>query len=100
VTRRIAKRGIADVKALHKSAAERIRESAQEFFYLQGIRAVGVDKIVTRPGFTKPSLYRSFPSKDELAADYLRDYGDDYLRRFDASIAERPDDPRARCGCG
>ena len=96
MTRRIAKRGIADVKALHKPAAERIRESARELFYLEGIRAVGVDKIVTRAGVTKPSLYRSFPSKDRLAADYLRDHGDDSLRRFDAAITGQPDDPRGQ----
>lgn len=96
MTRRTAKRGNAVVKAPHKPAAQRIRESAQELFYLEGIRAVGVDRIVTRAGVTKPSLYRSFPSKDELAAGYLRDHGDDYLRRFDAAISERPDDPRGQ----
>jgi AcrR family transcriptional regulator len=96
VTRRTAKRGNVVVKTRHKPAADRIRESAQELFYIEGIRAVGVDRIVTRAGVTMPSLYRSFPSKDELAADYLRDHGDDYLRRFDAAIAECPDDPRGQ----
>jgi AcrR family transcriptional regulator len=96
VTRRTPKRAAAGGKASHKPAAERIRESAQELFYLEGIRAVGVDRIVTRAGVTKPSLYRSFPSKDELAAGYLRDHGDDYLRRFDAAIAEKPDNPRGQ----
>jgi AcrR family transcriptional regulator len=79
-----------------KRAAERIRESARELFYRQGIRAVGIDEIVTRAGVTKPSLYRSFPSKDELAADYLRDHGQERLRLFDAALAERPDDPRGQ----
>ena len=55
-------------------AADRIRQTARDLFYREGIRAVGVDEIVTRAGVTKPSLYRSFPSKDELAAAYLRDY--------------------------
>lgn len=78
-----------------KLAAERIRETARDLFYRQGIRAVGVDEIVARAGVTKPSLYRSFASKDELAAACLRDRSDDYLRRFDAALAEHPDDPRA-----
>jgi AcrR family transcriptional regulator len=78
-----------------KRAAERIRESAHDLFYRRGIRAVGVDEIVMRAGVTKPSLYRSFPSKDELAADYLRHMSEDGLARFDATIAARPDDPRA-----
>ena len=60
-------------------AIDRIRESAQELFYNEGIRAIGVDEIVNRAGVTKPSLYRSFASKDELAAAYkamnIRDDG-------------------------
>lgn len=78
-----------------KRAAERIRETARDLFYRQGIRAVGVDEIVERAGVTKPSLYRSFASKDELAAACLRDRSDDYLRRFAAALDEHPDDPRA-----
>lgn len=79
-----------------KRAAERIRESARDLFYRQGIRAVGVDEIVSHAGVTKPSLYRSFPSKDELAADYLRHMGEDGLARFDATIAADPSDPRGQ----
>jgi AcrR family transcriptional regulator len=79
----------------NKLAAERIRETARDLFYRQGIRAVGVDEIVARAGVTKPSLYRSFASKDELATACLRDRSDDYLRRFDAAMAAYPDDPRA-----
>jgi AcrR family transcriptional regulator len=79
----------------NKLAGERIREAARDLFYRQGIRAVGVDEIVARAGVTKPSLYRSFASKDELATACLRDRSDDYLRRFDAALAEFPDDPRA-----
>jgi len=77
-------------------AVDRIRESAQELFYREGIRAVGVDEIVNRAGVTKPSLYRSFPSKDELAAAYLRDYDEAFWQRFDQGAAEYPDDPRAQ----
>jgi AcrR family transcriptional regulator len=77
-----------------KRAAERIRESARDLFYRQGIRAVGVDEIVARAGVTKPSLYRSFLSKDELIADYLRLMGEEGLVRFDAIIAANPSDPR------
>lgn len=77
-----------------KRAAERIRESARDLFYHQGIRAVGVEEIVTRAGVTKPSLYRTFPSKDELAADYLRYLGDEGLARFDRVVGKSPADPR------
>jgi AcrR family transcriptional regulator len=79
-----------------KRAAERIRAMARELFYRQGIRAVGVDEIVNRAGVTKPSLYRSFASKDELAAAYLQDYDREFWERFDDAVAARPGDPRAQ----
>jgi len=83
--------------AVKPRAAERILTTARELFYRQGIRAVGVDEIVSRSGVTKPSLYRSFASKDELAAAYMRDYDADFWRRFEAAIALAPaGDPRAQ----
>jgi AcrR family transcriptional regulator len=82
--------------AAKPTAADRIRKTALELFYRQGIRAVGVDEIVTRAGVTKPSLYRAFSSKDELAACYLRDYCQVFWDRFDAAEAAHPSDPRAQ----
>lgn len=95
MTKKAAPRKRQIAAAEGKPAAERIRETARDLFYRQGIRAVGVDEIVARAGVTKPSLYRSFASKDELAAACLRDRSDDYLRRFDAAMKAHPDDPRA-----
>ncbi|MQT13208.1 TetR/AcrR family transcriptional regulator [Segnochrobactrum spirostomi] len=77
-------------------AVDRIRESARELFYEHGIRAVGVDEIVNHAGVTKPSLYRSFPSKDELAADYLRGYDACFWDHFETAVAAHPGDPRAQ----
>ena len=77
-------------------AADRIRKTAREMFYRDGIRAVGVDAIVNEAGVTKPSLYRSFSSKDELAAAYLRDYEAEFWNRFDAARDAHPGDPRAQ----
>ena len=77
-------------------AAERIRRTAGELFYREGIRAVGVDEIVARAGVTKPSLYRSFPSKDALAGACMADYDAEYWRRFDAVAAAFPGDPRGQ----
>jgi len=79
-----------------KPAAERIRETAGDLFYRQGIRGVGVDEIVSRAGVTKPSLYRAFTSKDQLAALYLRDHSNAKQKLFDARISEKPDDPRGQ----
>src|SRR3978361_1750119 len=51
---------------------ERILETADRLFYLQGIRAVGVDTIAAEIGISKRTLYNHFPSKDELIAAYLQ----------------------------
>lgn len=56
-----------------RPAAERLREVAKELFYKQGIRATGVEELCRVAGTTKISLYRAFPSKDELIAEILRD---------------------------
>ncbi|MGR4864160.1 TetR/AcrR family transcriptional regulator [Caulobacter sp. LARHSG274] len=77
-------------------AAERIFETARELFYREGIRAVGVDEIVTKAGVTKPSLYRSFKSKDELVAAVLREVEAGFWDRFEAAEAAFPDDPKAQ----
>jgi AcrR family transcriptional regulator len=50
---------------------ERILETADRLFYLQGIRAVGVDTISAEIGISKRTLYNHFPSKDALIAAYL-----------------------------
>src|ERR1700742_3402337 len=49
----------------------RILETADRLFYLQGIRAVGVDTIAAEIGISKRTLYNHFPSKDRLIAAYL-----------------------------
>ena len=77
-------------------AADRIKQTARDLFYRQGIRAVGVDEIVAKAGVTKPSLYRSFSSKDELAAAYLRDYDGEFWIRFERAVAAHPADPKAQ----
>jgi AcrR family transcriptional regulator len=77
-------------------AAKKILDVAYDLFYRRGIRAIGVDEIVKRAGVTKPSLYRSFPSKDELAASYLRQYDLEFWKRFDEAVDAHPGDPRAQ----
>jgi AcrR family transcriptional regulator len=61
---------------------DRILETADRLFYLQGIRAIGVDTIAAEIGISKRTLYNHFPSKDALIAAYLE-------RRF---VQPRPSD--------
>src|SRR6266536_5055169 len=54
------------------SARERIDQTAYELFSRHGIHAVGVDTISARSGVAKMTLYRHYPSKDDLALAFLR----------------------------
>ena len=54
------------------SARERIDQTTYELFSRHGIRAVGVDTISARSGVAKMTLYRHYPSKDDLALAFLR----------------------------
>jgi AcrR family transcriptional regulator len=53
------------------SMKERILETADRLFYLQGIRAIGVDTLAAEIGISKRTLYNHFPSKDALISAYL-----------------------------
>ncbi|WP_208853202.1 TetR/AcrR family transcriptional regulator [Streptomyces albofaciens] len=54
------------------TARERILETAYELFSRRGIRGVGVDEVIARSQVAKATLYRNFPSKDELVLEFLR----------------------------
>src|SRR4051794_27779128 len=73
---------------------DRIFDTACDLFYKQGIRGVGVDAIASEARTNKMSFYRSFPSKDELVAEYVRDSARQFMQWWDEIVASYPDDPR------
>ena len=54
-----------------ESARERILGTAYELFSHRGIHDVGIDELVERAGVAKATLYKHFPSKDELVLAFL-----------------------------
>ena len=54
-----------------QSARERILDTAYDLFSRHGTRAVGVDRIIAECGIAKMTLYRNFPSKDDLILAFL-----------------------------
>jgi AcrR family transcriptional regulator len=76
------------------SARARLLAAANELFYRDGIRSVGIDEIIAAADVAKMSLYRSFPSKDELIAAYLRERDVRYWQWWDETIARYPGKPR------
>jgi len=54
----------------------RILETATTLFYEQGVHAVGVNEIAARAHASKLSMYRYFPSKDNLVESMLAEHSD------------------------
>ena len=75
---------------------DRIFDTACDLFYQQGIRAVGVDTIASEAGTNKMSFYRSFSSKDDLVAEYLRQQVRELWEWWDEVVAKHPDDARTQ----
>ncbi|GAB3830769.1 TetR/AcrR family transcriptional regulator [Dactylosporangium cerinum] len=53
-------------------ARDRLLDTAERLFYAEGIRSVGVDRIVAESGVGRASMYRHFPGKDDLVVAVLR----------------------------
>jgi AcrR family transcriptional regulator len=78
-----------------RTARERILEAAAPLFYRDGFQAVGVDTIVAESGVAKMTLYRHFPSKDELIAAYLERANAEFWDWLNGAM-DRVDDPEAK----
>lgn len=69
-------------------ARDRLIETAERLFYAEGVRAVGVERILTESGVGRASLYRHFPGKDDLVVAVLehrdRDWREWLAKRVEA----------------
>jgi AcrR family transcriptional regulator len=75
-----------------KSPADRLLDTASELFAREGIRAVGVDRLLAVSGTARASLYYSFGSKDGLVLAYLvrQDAADQAVYRRAAARRKDP----------
>src|ERR1700719_1505456 len=71
-----------------------ILHAAENLFYLQVARNVGIDAVVKRAGVNKMSLYRQFESKEDLLQHYLVRRDQIFWSYFDKSINKHPGAPR------
>ena len=65
---------MAAVEAIPQSkpdTRERILDTAYELFSRRAVRDVGVDELIEQAGVAKATLYRHFPSKDDLVIAFL-----------------------------
>jgi AcrR family transcriptional regulator len=85
---------VTDAKeATRTSAREIILQTAADLFFREGFRAVGVDTIIKQADIAKMTLYRHFPSKDDLIVAYLQDANNKFWTWFNASISQTEDQP-------
>lgn len=75
-------------------AKQRILDTADLLFYDEGIRAVGVDRLISSSSVTKATFYKHYGSKDRLIGDYV-----DYRHRQSvnelADLVDEHRDPEA-----
>lgn len=74
---------------------DKVFQTAARLFYQHGYRAIGVDTLAAESGIGKMTLYRHYPSKDDLIVAYLRDSDELFWRNFE-EITKNAPTPRAK----
>lgn len=67
---------------------------AADLFYTEGIRAVGIDRVLREAGTPVASLYRLFGSKDGLVEAYLVDKDQRVRAKFEREVDKLADNGR------
>ena len=80
-------------KIPRKSVHDRILSTASDLFYREGIRNVGIDRIIAESGVAKMSLYNHFKSKDALIEAWLRRQEEQWSEWLKTTIEERSSNP-------
>jgi AcrR family transcriptional regulator len=71
-------------------AKVRILETADLLFYSEGIRTVGIDRLISTSKVTKATFYKHFGSKDRLILMYIEARHVTEVERFDAILEAYP----------
>jgi len=72
-------------------AKGRILETANVLFYEDGIRNVGVDRIISASAVTKATFYKHYRAKDNLIVEYITARHQSVRAGVEAIIASSPD---------
>lgn len=75
-------------------ARDRILNTASALFYQQGIRAIGVDTIISKSEVAKTTFYRYFPAKDDLVVAYLEERDRLFWELWEVVVSRFPNSPR------
>jgi len=77
------------------SVRDRLLDTADRLFYQEGVRAVGIDRVLAEADAAKASLYQHFGGKDRLVASYLERRTMDARASIEEYLADTPPSQRA-----
>jgi AcrR family transcriptional regulator len=69
-------------------ARQRVLQAAAELFASQGIRAVGIDRVISRASVTKATLYKHFGSNDRVVCEYLSAVAQEHYTTLERIMAD------------
>jgi AcrR family transcriptional regulator len=82
-------------KTFEPGVRDRLLNAADRLFYREGVRAVGIDRLLAEADAAKASLYQHFGCKDQLVASYLERKTADARAHIEAYLADTPPSQRA-----
>jgi AcrR family transcriptional regulator len=74
---------------------DRLLDAADRLFYKEGVRAVGIDRVLAEADAAKASLYSHFRCKDELVAAYVERRVSAAREQIETYVASVPPAQRA-----
>jgi len=77
-----------------KNIREKILSVATTLFETRGIHASGVDTIIAESGVAKATLYKYFPSKNELIIEYLKEKSNRFYAWINLKLEDTKGDSR------
>jgi len=69
---------------------DKVFQTASHLFFKHGYRAIGVDTLAAESGIGKMTLYRHYPSKDDLIVAYLKDSDEIFWNNFEQITKDAP----------
>jgi AcrR family transcriptional regulator len=82
----VTTRNDAATRPRESPARRRVLTTARTLFYAEGVRRVGIDRIIAEAGVAKATFYHHFPTKDDLVCAYLEEQS-----RSERTLTERID---------
>jgi AcrR family transcriptional regulator len=80
-------------KTTEGAARERLVATAYDLFHENTLNTVGVDRIVAEADVAKTTLYRHFPSKDDLVVSVLERHQDVWMADWLEQVVARTEGP-------